>query len=80
MLTSFRILHSALAFAVATATAGAATYYAPRKRSPARDAGAEQSWSTNSLDLAGNGRLYGEIDIGCYELWPSTDGTKVLLR
>ena len=44
------------------------------------NAGAEQSWSTNSLDLAGNGRLYGEIDIGCYEFWPSKDGTKVLLR
>ena len=56
------------------------SWYAPRKRSPAVNAGAEQSWSTNSLDLAGNGRLYGEIDIGCYELWPSTDGTKVLLR
>ncbi|MBQ6923039.1 MAG: hypothetical protein IJQ73_00210 [Kiritimatiellae bacterium] len=55
-------------------------WYAPRKRSPARDAGAEQSWAADSLDLAGNGRLYGEIDIGCYELWPSTDGTKVLLR
>ena len=55
-------------------------WYAPRKRSPAVNAGAEQSWSTNSLDLAGNGRLYGEIDIGCYEFWPSKDGTKVLLR
>ena len=55
-------------------------WYAPRKRSPARDAGAEQSWAADSLDLAGNGRLNGPIDIGCYELWPSTDGTKVLLR
>ena len=56
------------------------SWYAPRKRSPAVNAGAEQSWATDSLDLAGNGRLYGEIDIGCYEFWPSKDGTTVMLR
>ncbi len=55
-------------------------WYAPRKRSPARDAGLEQSWAADSLDLAGNPRLNGPIDIGCYEFWPSTDSTKVMLR
>ena len=55
-------------------------WYAPRKRSPAVDAGLEQSWAADSLDLAGNPRLNGPIDIGCYEFWPSTDGTKVMLR
>ena len=55
------------------------SWYAPRKRSPAVNAGLEQSWATDALDLAGNGRLNGTIDIGCYEFWPSTDGTKVLL-
>ena len=55
-------------------------WYAPRKRSPAVNAGLEQSWAADSLDLAGNPRLNGLIDIGCYEFWPSTDGTKVMLR
>jgi hypothetical protein len=40
----------------------------------------EQSWATDALDLAGNGRLNGTIDIGCYEFWPSTDGTTVMLQ
>ena len=56
------------------------SWYAPRKRSPAVNAGLEQSWATDALDLAGNGRLNGTIDIGCYEFWPSTDGTTVLLQ
>ncbi len=55
-------------------------WFAPRRRSPARDAGAEVSWSTNTVDLAGNGRLSGLIDIGCYENWPFTDGTRFLLH
>ena len=57
-----------------------AAWYAPRSRSPAVNAGAEQSWSTNTLDLAGNDRLNGRIDIGCYEFWPSTDPTRLMVK
>ncbi len=55
-------------------------WYALRPHSPAIDAGAEQSWATGALDLAGNPRLNGPIDIGCYEFWPSTDATTVMLQ
>lgn len=43
-------------------------FYAPSRRSPARDAGVNQDWATQeTLDLANNLRLNDVIDIGCYE-------------
>lgn len=54
-------------------------WYAPSRRSPARDAGAEQSWATsNTLDIADNPRLNGTIDIGCYEY--HNMGVQTILR
>lgn len=45
-------------------------YYSIRRGSPARDAGAWHAWATNVLDIAGNPRMNGNIDIGCYEFLP----------
>lgn len=42
-------------------------YYSIKRSSPARDAGAWHAWATNVLDIAGNPRMNGNIDIGCYE-------------
>ena len=55
-------------------------WYAPRRSSPAVNAGLEQSWAAGTFDLAGNPRLNGPIDIGCYESWPSQDGTTIFMR
>ena len=55
-------------------------WYAPRRNSPAVNAGLEQSWAAGTFDLAGNPRLYGRhIDMGCYEL-QSGAGTMLLMR
>lgn len=57
------------------------SWYAPGRRSPARDAGAAQSWALETTDIAGNPRIIGgAIDIGCYEYNNMGIGTFFLIR
>lgn len=56
-------------------------WYAPGRRSPARDAGIEQPWSIGAVDIAGNPRVKGgAIDIGCYEYNNMNIATKLLVK
>ncbi len=57
-----------------------APWYAPQRGSPARDAGLTRGYAETDLDLAGRLRLNGPVDIGCYENWPFSGGTRFLLR
>ncbi len=55
-------------------------WYAPRRTSPARDAGLAQGWAVSALDLAGRPRLNGPLDIGCYECWAKSPATSILVQ
>ncbi len=55
-------------------------YYSLHKRSPACDAGQALAWTATDTDLAGNRRLNGRVDIGCYEFWPLHAPTTVVFR
>ena len=55
-------------------------WYAPRRTSPARDAGLAQDWAADAVDLAGRPRLNGSIDIGCYECWAKSPATTVMMH
>lgn len=55
-------------------------WYAPRFKSPARDAGLAQAWAADALDLAGKPRLTGPIDIGCYECWAKSPATILMAQ
>ncbi len=51
----------------------AARDFSPSLASPARDAGVVTPWSEDPpIDLAGNGRVRGAVDIGCYEFCPDS--------
>jgi len=57
--------------------------FTPGKKSAARDAGIEPGSDTFAADdrlLAGRGRRYHTIDIGCYEFWPSHVSTWFMVR
>ncbi len=54
--------------------------YALRGKSPARDAGVTAFWTIADTDIAGNRRLNGTVDIGCYEFWPLHAPTKLFVR
>ena len=55
-------------------------WYALRTRSPARDAGMEVGFTATDTDFAGNLRLNGTVDMGCYEFWPSIKPTMIMLH
>lgn len=48
--------------------------------SPARDKGLMIDWPEGTTDLAGQGRVNGQVDIGCYECWLPAVGTMVVVH
>ena len=54
--------------------------YSLRYSSPARDQGLSFAWAEGSTDLAGNPRVNGTIDIGCYECYLPPVGTMMIFR
>ena len=54
--------------------------YALHRSSPCIDKGSNDGWMANDIDLAGNKRLNGIVDIGCYENWYVAPGLKVIFR
>lgn len=55
--------------------------FAPGKLSPLRSMGLVLDWMSDSVDLAGNSRLYnGVVDAGCYQYWPSGNGFMLMYR
>jgi hypothetical protein len=54
--------------------------YAINYSSPARDKGLTINWPGGTTDLAGQVRVNGQVDIGCYECWLPSVGTRVVFR
>lgn len=54
--------------------------YALNRDSPCLDKGVNDGWTADDIDLAGNKRLNGIVDIGCYENWYVAPGLKVVFR
>ena len=54
--------------------------YALHRKSPCIDAGDNGSYSATDLDLAGNLRVNGTVDIGCYENWDRIPGLTFILK
>ena len=54
--------------------------YALHRKSPCIDAGDNGSYSPADLDLAGNLRVNGTVDIGCYENWDRIPGLTFILK
>ena len=48
--------------------------------SPAREQGLAIDWPEGTLDLAGNARVNGAVDIGCYECYLPPVGTVILFQ
>ena len=55
-------------------------YYTPCRGSAAFDTGLTLPWMAEAVDLAGNPRLNGAVDLGCYECWLPNMGTLLLFR
>jgi len=51
--------------------------YALSYSSPARNKGLTIDWSAGATDLAGQARVNGQVDIGCYECWLPSVGTLI---
>ncbi len=54
--------------------------YSLRHSSPARNSGYAIEWDDDATDLAGNARVNGTVDIGCYECYLLPVGTEILFR
>ena len=54
--------------------------YALCHLSPCIGFGTNDGLSENDIDLAGNKRLNGIVDVGCYENWHVSPGLKVVVR
>ena len=54
--------------------------YALYRKSPYVNAGDNGSWTADDKDLAGNPRLNGTVDLGCYENWDRAPGLFMRFR
>ena len=54
--------------------------YALHRSSPCLNRGDNSVWTADDIDLAGNKRVNGIVDIGCYENWYVAPGLKVVIR
>ncbi len=54
--------------------------YALYRKSPYVDAGDDGDWTADDRDLAGNPRLNGTVDLGCYENWDRAPGLFIRFR
>ena len=54
--------------------------YAINRSSPALDKGLTINWPEGATDLAGQARVNGQVDIGCYECWLPSVGTLVVVH
>ena len=74
------LIQRRMKFTAGEASYGDVPYYTPCRGSAAFDRGLTLPWMAEAVDLAGNPRLNGTVDMGCYECWMPNTGTMFLIR
>lgn len=74
------LIQRRMKFTAGEAKYGDLPYYTPCRGSAAFDTGLTLPWMAEAVDLAGNPRLNGTVDMGCYECWMPNTGTMLLIR